>query len=99
MDNVLLHITDNMDRADGVASYCTILTTGGISDRKTRKQGYERVYKRFSIAFNIFINLRMRMIAVSSIFSLLYLFIFIYLFVYSRHEVHSMNTHTLHNAG
>ena len=24
---------------------------------------------------------------------------FIYLFVYSRHEVHSMNTHTLQNAG
>jgi len=25
--------------------------------------------------------------------------LFIYLFVYSRHEVHSMNTHTLQNAG
>ena len=25
--------------------------------------------------------------------------IFFYLFVYSRHEVHSMNTHTLQNAG
>jgi len=24
---------------------------------------------------------------------------FFYLFVYSRHEVHSMNTHTLQNAG
>jgi len=26
-------------------------------------------------------------------------YLFIYLFVYSRHEVHSMNTHTLQNAG
>jgi len=26
-------------------------------------------------------------------------FDYIYLFVYSRHEVHSMNTHTLQNAG
>jgi len=25
--------------------------------------------------------------------------LFFYLFVYSRHEVHSMNTHTLQNAG
>jgi len=27
------------------------------------------------------------------------IYLFIYLFVYSRHEVHSMNTHTLQNAG
>jgi len=32
------------------------------------------------------------------LFFYLFLFIFIYLFV-SRHEVHSMNTHTLQNAG
>ena len=28
-----------------------------------------------------------------------YLFFIFYLFVYSRHEVHSMNTHNLQNAG